>query len=130
MLGFTIEIWSREDGGRKIHGRLSSFFFYCYDHHQDLHSFPTRRSSDLISVKALQTLARHSDPKLTLNVYSHLSVFDTAAALDALPDLTRPDPVPEAVRKTGTDSAATPDRKSTRLNSSHEWISYAVFCLK
>src|SRR5207247_4610116 len=22
-----------------------------------------------------------------------------------------------------------PDRKSTRLNSSHEWISYAVFCL-
>src|SRR5207247_11265619 len=24
----------------------------------------------------------------------------------------------------------TVDRKSTRLNSSHEWISYAVFCLK
>src|SRR5207247_10156416 len=24
----------------------------------------------------------------------------------------------------------TRDRKSTRLNSSHEWISYAVFCLK
>src|SRR5438105_6501219 len=28
---------------------------------------------------------------------------------------------------TGMDAA---DRKSTRLNSSHEWISYAVFCLK
>src|SRR5207247_5020046 len=30
------------------------------------------------------------------------------------------------------DHAATSckDRKSTRLNSSHEWISYAVFCLK
>src|SRR5438105_14843230 len=25
---------------------------------------------------------------------------------------------------------ASQDRKSTRLNSSHEWISYAVFCLK
>src|SRR5438105_12232180 len=25
---------------------------------------------------------------------------------------------------------AHPDRKSTRLNSSHEWISYAGFCLK
>src|SRR5438105_5678513 len=25
---------------------------------------------------------------------------------------------------------AASDRKSTRLNSSHEWISYAVFCLK
>src|SRR5207247_6064705 len=32
-----------------------------------------------------------------------------------------------------TDAKATRDpldRKSTRLNSSHEWISYAVFCLK
>src|SRR5207247_8334882 len=28
------------------------------------------------------------------------------------------------------DGLATQDRKSTRLNSSHEWISYAVFCLK
>src|SRR2546422_5780392 len=27
-------------------------------------------------------------------------------------------------------SAAAPDRKSTRLNSSHGYISYAVFCLK
>src|SRR5438132_9579038 len=27
-------------------------------------------------------------------------------------------------------SQATPDRKSTRLNSSHTVISYAVFCLK
>src|SRR5207247_7151903 len=28
------------------------------------------------------------------------------------------------------DFTGTGDRKSTRLNSSHEWISYAVFCLK
>src|SRR5271170_8277953 len=28
------------------------------------------------------------------------------------------------------DRCAAEDRKSTRLNSSHEWISYAVFCLK
>src|SRR5438105_4296904 len=28
------------------------------------------------------------------------------------------------------DYAKVSDRKSTRLNSSHEWISYAVFCLK
>src|SRR2546429_3033596 len=27
-------------------------------------------------------------------------------------------------------AAAPPDRKSTRLNSSHGYISYAVFCLK
>src|SRR5437763_8993797 len=30
----------------------------------------------------------------------------------------------------GGRSTATPDRKSTRLNSSHRCISYAVFCLK
>src|SRR5438105_12842156 len=30
----------------------------------------------------------------------------------------------------GDDYLTKPDRKSTRLNSSHEWISYAVFCLK
>src|SRR6266849_2367023 len=28
------------------------------------------------------------------------------------------------------EAAVGGDRKSTRLNSSHEWISYAVFCLK
>src|SRR2546422_2197068 len=28
------------------------------------------------------------------------------------------------------DYLASPDRKSTRLNSSHGYISYAVFCLK
>src|SRR6202142_4675833 len=30
----------------------------------------------------------------------------------------------------GWDSPRPPDRKSTRLNSSHQLISYAVFCLK
>src|SRR5438105_12800244 len=30
----------------------------------------------------------------------------------------------------GPQIAPPRDRKSTRLNSSHEWISYAVFCLK
>src|SRR2546427_8885274 len=34
-----------------------------------------------------------------------------------------------AIRKGGIDAHA-PDRKSTRLNSSHSQISYAVFCLK
>src|SRR5438105_10408581 len=32
--------------------------------------------------------------------------------------------------QTATNTTTHRDRKSTRLNSSHEWISYAVFCLK
>src|SRR2546422_8504691 len=34
------------------------------------------------------------------------------------------------VRRGRTRPAPAPDRKSTRLNSSHGYISYAVFCLK
>src|SRR2546428_7637403 len=33
-------------------------------------------------------------------------------------------------RELGLDPAKVKDRKSTRLNSSHDQISYAVFCLK
>src|SRR6266550_2469499 len=33
-------------------------------------------------------------------------------------------------RKIGSNAAWLKDRKSTRLNSSHGYISYAVFCLK
>src|SRR3989449_5000816 len=33
-------------------------------------------------------------------------------------------------RGRGGAAAVRPDRKSTRLNSSHGYISYAVFCLK
>src|SRR5687768_17726509 len=35
-----------------------------------------------------------------------------------------------AGRVTDAQGLAVPDRKSTRLNSSHGYISYAVFCLK
>src|SRR3712207_8852349 len=34
------------------------------------------------------------------------------------------------VRNHSADAVPSPDRKSTRLNSSHANISYAVFCLK
>src|SRR5207247_6005929 len=33
-------------------------------------------------------------------------------------------------RRSARHAPANGDRKSTRLNSSHEWSSYAVFCLK
>src|SRR2546422_2013185 len=45
---------------------------------------------------------------------------------------TRESSVPAAKLSTGTSTpgATSEDRKSTRLNSSHGYISYAVFCLK
>src|SRR2546429_7221869 len=36
----------------------------------------------------------------------------------------------EQYRSTSKSSSTATDRKSTRLNSSHGYISYAVFCLK
>src|SRR2546422_6884217 len=35
-----------------------------------------------------------------------------------------------AITSPSVDLGSRPDRKSTRLNSSHGYISYAVFCLK
>jgi integrase len=66
------------------------------------------------SLKAIQELARHSDPKLTMKVYAHLSAFDLHGAVaDALPDLTG-SPEPAVRVATGTagpvaDQVATPE---------------------
>src|SRR5438034_3594848 len=78
------------------------FFFQCYHIHVDLHSFPTRRSSDLSGV----------NPVPAFGFFSLFAQGFGAAPIRALAD------VPSI------------DRKSTRLNSSHTVISYAVFCLK
>src|SRR5688572_31699959 len=61
-------------------------------------------------------------PRSTLFPYTTL--FRSSRA----PDRVRPAPADSAG---ATDSASVrADRKSTRLNSSHSQISYAVFCLK
>src|SRR5207253_9906634 len=51
---------------------------------------------------------------------------DIMAFLDLEPRLLRPLNYPDGRSRRGSR----PDRKSTRLNSSHVAISYAVFCLK
>src|SRR6266849_8409110 len=54
----------------------------------------------------------------------------TLSLHDALPISAHPDQwMPWDYRQTLAERSSE-DRKSTRLNSSHEWISYAVFCLK
>src|SRR3712207_6872734 len=74
----------------------------------------------------------------TLSLHDALPISATSGEGPGCPPLRpRPEARPEPARGEGTGSfcclrAAPPsaDRKSTRLNSSHANISYAVFCLK
>src|SRR5699024_11332478 len=106
------------------------FYFYRHIHHTTLYSFPTRRSSDLRKV-ALADLD-------IVNMY--FRTREKAKELEALgikvigsqintPAIEVPS-VSAEVYTPLQDESYDLDRKSTRLNSSHVSISYAVFCLK
>src|SRR5438309_6037614 len=84
------------------------FFLYSSGDHRDLHSFPTRRSSDL--AKTLPTPSHPPLPRKTRFVNGGGGEGEGRVFAS----------LREGER----------DRKSTRLNSSHSSISYAVFCLK
>src|SRR5437879_13918386 len=87
-----------------------SCLFCCSPDHPDLHSFPTRRSSDLLGLvgPGMRQRERHVEQGLR-----QLSAQ-----------------IAEPERRTDHADPELLDRKSTRLNSSHRCISYAVFCLK
>src|SRR5690606_40964493 len=87
--------------------------------HQDLHSFPTRRSSDLIKKKLLDGCNLHTIVRLPNGVFAPYTSIKTNLLF-----FTKGEPTK------GVWYYEHPDRKSTRLNSSHVKISYAVFCLK
>src|SRR5205814_9956638 len=90
----------------------------CYAHHPALHSFPTRRSSDLHR----RPSQRPSQPHRKLKRKKQTNNFRRA----------RPSKRLRRRRQTllKLQCMRPGDRKSTRLNSSHLGISYAVFCLK
>src|SRR5690606_40117684 len=67
------------------------------------------------------------------SISSALFTFCSAMALDIESNLTAnvpPNPQQVSPCRISTSSSPPTDRKSTRLNSSHVKISYAVFCLK
>src|SRR5207253_10826706 len=99
--------------------RVRIFFFTECGDTLMVHSFPTRRSSDLIM---LPVPAAQFDEVLAAPV-----------ATDRTSDKQKVDPWGPWYLANGSTfclSLVRSDRKSTRLNSSHVAISYAVFCLK
>src|SRR5699024_12398838 len=106
----------------------SSLFAYSRCLQRNLHSFPTRRSSDLfIESENNESLAgpyhgNEGNQYVSENRYRHpLSLAFIRAGQEL--------GYPYTNDFNGKDEDAV-DRKSTRLNSSHVSISYAVFCLK
>src|SRR5207247_10752848 len=92
---------------------LCLFSLYGQREHRALPSFPTRRSSDLAAGRKTKEVAGTTgeaitDGWITTKIKADFINEDTLKGSDINVE----------------------DRKSTRLNSSHEWISYAVFCLK
>ncbi len=67
--------------------------------HSLRHIYATALQMTAGNVKTAQTLMRHSDPRLTLNIYTHGIPEQERAAIEALPDLN----VSAEQRKTGTD---------------------------
>src|SRR5690606_39805762 len=114
-----------------------------------LHSFPTRRSSDLIlqhrGPQEWQSLNKtfgeqptNWTPKASGPPWPPCARNSEAVASQPFPmqwlngKTARPPPCPHQTpcRLQSTSILPSLDRKSTRLNSSHVKISYAVFCLK
>src|SRR5205814_7484128 len=99
-------------------------------HPRSLHSFPTRRSSDLLISVALLGWAPRGKAVLRSGAEVGDAIFVTgelggslaAKHLEFQPRL--------AEARWLAQHFSLRDRKSTRLNSSHLGISYAVFCLK
>src|SRR5699024_12408984 len=95
------------------------FSFYSSCDLRDLHSFPTRRSSDLENLSALLT---------GITITDVIQAF--AATIGIIISLIALWQSKKSIKLTEKSIREAKDRKSTRLNSSHVSISYAVFCLK
>src|SRR5699024_12885007 len=103
---------------------LAHLLSHCARDHRYLHSFPTRRSSDLRWRTAHRIAAIEMVQKQDEADMLPASFRSNATTLPRTATIVRDR---RHVADRGDGEA---DRKSTRLNSSHVSISYAVLCLK
>src|SRR5207253_8841500 len=101
--------------------RLLLIFFQSYGDLFDPPSFPTRRSSDLLYVAQVDG---HGSFAIPLK-----EITPTGGDAGIKVKCKQKDRYYVFVDGKPTGQTCPTDRKSTRLNSSHVAISYAVFCL-
>ncbi len=69
----------------------TDFLSYCdengqyADFHSNRHTFITNLSRAGVSPRTAQDLARHSDIRLTMGIYTHIGLSDRVTAIDLLP---------------------------------------------
>src|SRR5207245_9018725 len=98
-------------------------------HHRVLPSFPTRRSSDLgVVVVPADNVTRQRFEAVAGQCAAIAA--QTSRAGGNGPSTHVRNPAATLLDQVLGGDGANLDRKSTRLNSSHGSISYAVFCLK
>src|SRR5207249_11704568 len=91
-------------------------------------SFPTRRSSDLSKKPSTGTMQRRLRyASRNVGRFGTVSYFALIGLRPPVGSLHQYGIRPQ---RSGSSETSPVDRKSTRLNSSHVSISYAVFCLK
>src|SRR5207248_11267789 len=105
------------------------FHFFSPGTPRDLHSFPTRRSSDL-GGGLLSRRHAGSGRREWARLYELLIVVLVRTPDHERTGVLEPADGGDDPALRLLDHAPALDRKSTRLNSSHRTISYAVFCLK
>ena len=86
---------------RDADGRVADF-------HALRHSYITLLERSGVSPKLAQELARHSDIRLTMNVYTHVRLHDLAGAVDGLPALLPSAAADGPMKATETDSVCAP----------------------
>ena len=81
------------------------------DAHAFRHTYCSMLARSSAPVRVVQELARHSDPRLTMNTYAHVRLFDTASALEALPGSDQT--VEVQLLQTGTDNVPLGPKRAT-----------------
>jgi Ni,Fe-hydrogenase III small subunit len=85
--------WIKESPNDQVRKQREESDFLCYHHenglyadiHSNWHTFITNLERAGVSPRTAQSLARHSDIRLTMGVYTHVGLSDQASAIESLP---------------------------------------------